>query len=41
MKPLREETGLGIPHWVDNNCRQQGKWLSNDFQVKQKIEICW
>jgi hypothetical protein len=37
---FREEPGLGIPHWVDNNFRQQGKWLSNDFQVKRTINAC-
>ncbi len=34
---FREEPGLGIPHWVDNNFRQQGKWLSNDLQVHRPI----
>ena len=37
---FREEPGLGIPHWVDNNFRQQEKWLSNDFQVKISIIAC-
>ena len=34
---FREEPGNGLPDWRDDNGVQQGKWLSNDYQLTHML----